>query len=368
MRKLGSTRAETPRRLSQKPARVANKSIEGATPARPAAAAVRAALPPAASLNGHIVDLDRCFNLRNGPGYYNEVAKAALLRRRRVPPHDELVVDFSGPEVIVQLRASGSDVIRGPWTWQATAGGKPITAAGPWKEVCWHTDFDGDYLEIEQDLAGGWSVQRQMFLAREDRFLFLADALLSPQPDSSSGNAGQGAVGNALRGVPSDGANELRFTTSLPLSAPVGFQPMAETREGRLSFGRVTKATALPLALPEWNAEFSHGRLAAGDGKLNLELAAAGQRLYAPLFIDLDPARHKQPLTWRRLTVAESLRVVGRDEAVGYRVQIGRQQWLIYRSLAPIGNRTVLGQNTVADFFLHRFLPNGTTEALVIVE
>lgn len=337
---------------------MAEQSTEKTAAAKPATAT--RAVPPPTTLNGHIVNLEGCFDLRNGPGYYNETAKVALLRRRRVAPHDEFVVDFSGPDAVVQLRAAGDDLIRGSWTWQAIAGGKAITPAGPWKEVCWHTDLDGDYLEIEQDLVGGWSIQRQIFLARHDRFLFLADALLSPQPDST--------VGNALRDVPADALNELRFTTALPLSSAVSFQPMIESREGRLSFGRATKATVLPLSLPEWHAEFCHGRLATSDGKLNLELAAAGQRLYAPLFIDLDPARHKQPFTWRRLTVAENLRVVGRDEAVGYRVQIGHQQWLIYRSLAPIGNRTVLGQNTVADFFLHRFRPDGTTQPLVIVE
>jgi hypothetical protein len=122
------------------------------------------------------------------------------------------------------------------------------------------------------------------------------------------------------------------------------------------------------LALPEWRSEFCHGNLHADPQHLVLQQAAEGLNLYAPLLIDLDPARERHELTWRRLTVAENLRTVSRDEAVGYRVQIGREQWLIYRTLAPRGNRSVLGINTVADFVLSRFLKSGTTEPLIVIE
>jgi hypothetical protein len=42
----------------------------------------------------------------------------------------------------------------------------------------------------------------------------------------------------------------------------------------------------------------------------------------------------KRPLTWRRITVAENLALVPREVAAAYRVQVGREQWLFYRSLA----------------------------------
>ena len=55
----------------------------------------------------------------------------------------------------------------------------------------------------------------------------------------------------------------------------------------------------------------------------------------ASLFIDLRKDRFVRPVTWRQLTVAENLSIQPADVAVGYRVQIGADQWLFYRSLAP---------------------------------
>ena len=57
-----------------------------------------------------------------------------------------------------------------------------------------------------------------------------------------------------------------------------------------------------------------------------------------------------------------------RDAAVGYRVQIGRGHWLTYRTLAPRGNRTVLGQNYSADFVCCRLLKNGSTDGIIEIQ
>ena len=73
-------------------------------------------------------------------------------------------------------------------------------------------------------------------------------------------------------------------------------------------------------------------------------------------------------MTWRQLTVAENLTAQSDDVAVGYRVQIGRQQWLFYRSLAACGNRTLLGHNLVSEFLVARFSKEGKVEAIVETE
>ena len=90
-----------------------------------------------------------------------------------------------------------------------------------------------------------------------------------------------------------------------------------------------------------------------------------GTALYAPLFVDLDPARKRKALTWRRLTVAENLRIVPADMAVAYRVQIGKQQWVFYRSFTTEGNRTFLGLNFTSEFLAARFDASGETETLI---
>ena len=293
--------------------------------------------------------LQEIFDLSRAGGHYSEADHIALLRRSRRLPLDQLVVDFSGSQVQLELTADGRNVWRGDWLWQATVNAQSLAAAGPWEEVCWHTDADVDYLEVELSLTGGWRLQRQMLLARTSTFLLLADALLGPEPAQQP-------------------APEIHYQSSLPLGADVSYSPASETREGWLVQRNRQLAPALPLALPEWRSEHSFGALVAADGRLTLSQAAQGRNLYAPLFFDLARDRFRKPLTWRRLTVAEELEIVPRDAAVGYRVQAGDWQWLVYRSLGAFGNRTVLGQNYSTEFVVCRFNRNGTTEDILEIK
>jgi hypothetical protein len=122
------------------------------------------------------------------------------------------------------------------------------------------------------------------------------------------------------------------------------------------------------LALPEWRAGAANGSLADNQGRLTLAQAGDGENLLAGLFIDVDPTRIRKPLTWRQLTVAADREIVAADVAVGYRVRIGQQQWLIYRSLAAPDIRTVLGKNLMHELFVGRFLRQGGTETLLEIE
>jgi hypothetical protein len=177
--------------------------------------------------------------------------------------------------------------------------------------------------------------------------------------------------------------------------------PADKTREALVTAGDV-QGRVFPLGLGEWRSDRRQGDLRvvedqrhAGNGHstnghtgnghahecmasddqtavsgLHLELTsrATGRRLYAPWFIDLEAKRLSRPFTWRSLTVGEERAIVPADTAVGYRVQCGKSQWLVYRSLGPIGNRTVLGKNMMSDFLLARFKPAGDTQPLIEVE
>ena len=101
---------------------------------------------------------------------------------------------------------------------------------------------------------------------------------------------------------------------------------------------------------------------------LLLKQRGVASRLEVPLFIDLDPRQRTKPYTWRQLTVAEDLQVQPRDVATGYRVQIGRRQWMFYRSLAAKRIRTVLGQNLGCEYICGRFHTNGSVETLIEIE
>jgi hypothetical protein len=186
-------------------------------------------------------------------------------------------------------------------------------------------------------------VQRQLLLARRDRFLFLADAVVGDRP------------------------GEIRHCSTLPLAGHVEFQPESQTREGRL-VGRSRLALVIPLALPEWRDSPGDGCLKGAHGALELTHRRHARRLYAPLFLSFDRRQLRNKLSWRQLTVAESLRAQSPDVAVAYRIQLGRRQWMAYRSLAPRGNRSVLGQNLSSEFLMARFHRTGVVEELVEVE
>jgi hypothetical protein len=124
----------------------------------------------------------------------------------------------------------------------------------------------------------------------------------------------------------------------------------------------------LPLALPEWRAAAAMGSLEAAPGGLLLRQQTRARGLYAPLFIDLGPHRMKWPLTWRQLTVGEKLQIQKPDVAVGYRVQVGGDQWLFYRSLAAPASRTLLGQNVLHEFYAARFDTEGEADELLAVD
>ena len=221
--------------------------------------------------------------------------------------------------------------------------GRPLSVESGWDDVCWQTDDDADYLEIEAQLTDGWRLQRQIFLAHRDRFVLLADALLGEQPAA------------------------LQYRSSLPVGADVEFEPAPETTEGFLVAGK-RRALVLPLALPEWQSAVRGEKLAATPAGLELRVAVRGRSLFAPLFIDLDRRRIDRPATWRQLTVGENSSRVPRDFAAGFRVQRGRQQWLFYRSLIAGGVRSVLGQQLTREFMAGRFQRSGCVHTLLEIE
>ena len=121
--------------------------------------------------------------------------------------------------------------------------------------------------------------------------------------------------------------------------------------------------------IPEWRAEKRIGELAHSCEGLELRQSQGGGRLFAPLFADLDRRRYRKKLTWRQLTVAESLQVQPPEVAAGYRVALGEHhQWLIYRSLAPKANRTLLGHNLSTEMLVARFDRSGKVDPLVEIE
>lgn len=287
---------------------------------------------------------------KTSASWYRKEAKLACLRRANTKASEQIDVDFSYEEMKITVRGSEGVLFAGEWpsttTWQGTV----LPAIDDWDEILWNDDDDCVYLELERTLDQGFRLQRQILLARKDRFLFLADALLAPED------------------VQRPTGSTLHHAFDLPLAEGVTSKTSKESREVSLATGGKRSANVVPLAFPEWHAEYAGGAFTAEAGKLQLAANSAGPNLYVPLWIDLKGPRLNIPLTWRRLTVAENLEIVSRDVAVGYRMTVGTAQWLLYRALVPHGNRTVLGKNYATEFVCTRFLHDGKTEDIFQVQ
>jgi hypothetical protein len=243
-----------------------------------------------------------------------------------------LAVSYAGSEVKIELDACGERLFAGPWNVETECDGKLAQVAGEWENLCWLSDKNCDFLELSIPLSEGLRLERQLLLARNDEVLYLADIVVSAS------------------GQP----RNIKHSLGLPLDERVVWQPEGDTRDGVLRAGK-SQAAVLPLALPEWRVDPRGGTLTAENGRLVLTQESTVRAMCCPLFFDLRPSRAKKERTWRQLTVAEWMEVLPRDVAVGYRAQSGRAQWLIYRSLGPAGNRTVLGHNIASEFCAGRF-------------
>jgi hypothetical protein len=275
----------------------------------------------------------------------DESAGVSMLRPSWARGREQILVARTGSDLLTEL-VCGRDVLwSGKWSCEVRRNGAALApeTGAKWEETCWTTNEDADYVEFELALSGGVRVERQVLLARKDRFLFLADAVLGDEPAS------------------------LEYRSALPLRADIAFDASTESREGYV-VGSKARALAFPLRLPEWRAEPCVGALEFVDAGLELRASGSGKRLYAPLFFDLNPGRLFRPATWRQLTIAESRQIVPADQAVSYRVQVRNEQWLIYRSLGERGNRTVLGQNLVSEFLVARFNRKGEIAPLLEIE
>jgi hypothetical protein len=277
------------------------------------------------------------------PSAYSEWGELCVMRASWSRKSPQFACVFANERVAAEVTTAGRVLWSGDVTPSVTVAGQRLAYVSAWTELCWFTDKDVDYLELEVDCQDGWQVQRQMLLARSARFLLLADVILGPH------------------------AEAIQYDLRLPLADDIRCDWEGETREGVLRNDRVL-SSAVPLSLPEWKAVPARGALEADDHTLHLTLSQTTARLYAPLLFDLAPRRVAQQRTWRQLTVAEDLLVQPHDVAVGYRVQLGYDQWLIYRSLARRGNRSVLGQNLADEFVAARFDAEGSLEALIEVE
>lgn len=257
-----------------------------------------------------------------------------------------VLLDYRAGAPRLEVAVGDRLLVDGPWEWGVVADGRPLDAEGAWTVSAWESDRKAAYLELAAPLAGGMRLERTVAVLRRHRIVLLADAIV---PATTGGPA----------------ADALECRAAVTLAPGLDAEPAAETREVLVYDGSM-RFLALPLALPEWRTA-GRGRLAAADGRLVLE-QSGHRRLYAPVWLDCDPRRIGRPLTWRQLTVADTRLNLPPHQAAGFRVQAGRAQWLLYRSLDAPRNRSVLGCNVSSEFLLGRVRRSGEVARTIEIE
>ncbi len=280
------------------------------------------------------------------PAVNSEWSSIAVLSAGWKPKAPRLAVSYEGTDLRVELMSSGQLLFSGDWPVDVKVEGAPLAPIDDWEEQCWFSDDESDYLELSIDLEQGVRLERQFFLTRDHGVGYLSEIVLTDREE----------------------AGAIEVTTLLPLASGVKFKPEKETREGWLAVGKTRLAGAVPLALPEWRDDPRHGELTMVDDRLCLSQTAIARNLCVPLMFDFKTSRFAKQRTWRQLTVAEQLEKVHPDVAVGYRMQSGKDQWVVYRSLDDAANRTIIGGNYASESFIGRFLPTGEIEEYWEVE
>ncbi|MBW3541755.1 MAG: hypothetical protein KY476_15925 [Planctomycetes bacterium] len=290
---------------------------------------------------------------RDRPGVQSDEARLAVLRSDWSPTADVLAVAHDRSLPLVALAGGGEPLLAGRWELELRVDGRTLSLADHWECVCWHSDADGDYCELQQTI-GDVHVERQFLLARGGRYALFADC------------------------VSGAGDSRVELSSRLPLAEGIAATAERPTREVRLSDASRPAtdkrgvdgplARVFPLAMPQDRTLSVAGAFEIAEDSLALRLSGLGG-LYSPVLLDWHPRRRLAPAQWRMLTIVEEGRRLKAGEAGGYRLRLGRHHLLAFRSLCrPGAYRTVLGHHTRYETVVGRFTEDGEVEPVLLVE
>ena len=304
------------------------------------------------------------------PSSQSDWARFAVLRSDWSVDADSVAITHHQPLPQLDVTALGRSFIHGDWTLKLKLGDAVVELAEEWSCVCWQSDPDADFIELQMAGPGKLSVERLVMLSRKDRFLFVADSISGiPSLNSRSraraasselGGAGNKSVGGTRQ--------RIEYESRLSLCEGMVGSCAGPTREGKISGPRL-KARVFPLGLPQDRVISTPHEFSMEGKDLVLKHVATGEGLFAPLLFVWHPERTRVEATWRNLTVTEDGRVVGPDVGVGYRLKLGDFQLMISRNLKKSGYaRACLGHHTFNEFVVGKLDTNGDLEAILTVE
>ena len=294
------------------------------------------------------------------PSNQSDWAKFALLRSGWGADADSVAIAHHQSLPQLDVTALGHALIHGDWKLKIKLGDTEVELAEEWSCVCWQSDPDADYIELQMAGPGKMRVERIVMLSREERFLIVADAISGvPNAEVTSGTNGskRGSV-----------KQRIHYESRLSLCDGLVGSADGTTREARIT-GKRLKARVFPLGIPHDRVNSTPNSLTVEDNELVLRQVAEGEGLFTPLVFVWHPDRTRVDATWRQLTVTEEGKIVGNDIAVGYRLKLGAYQLFISRALKRTGSsRACLGHHTFNETIIGKFDSNGDVEPILMVE
>ncbi|MFM8634330.1 MAG: hypothetical protein ACKOEX_05905 [Planctomycetia bacterium] len=258
-------------------------------------------------------------------------AAVAILRSGFGPGSLRVRIEYREAVPRIEIAVGDRLLVEGPWRWSLARDGGAIPVEGPWTSSCLESGRKATFFEITAPLADGLQIERSVTILARDQVVVLADAIVRRSGEHETGR--------------------LRFSATVPVAEGLEVEPAEETSEAFL-YDSSMRCLVMPLGLPEWRSA-GRGRFEKIPEGLHLEQEGHG-RLFAPVWLDCDPRRIGGQLTWRQLTVADTRVNLPPSMAAGYRVQVGLDQWLLYRTLDEARNRTLLGCNVSCEFVVGR--------------
>lgn len=279
------------------------------------------------------------------PAIQSDWAALALCRTSWRREADLLAVAWGASIPAIEFSAFGRPVFAGEWGLRVRVDGEDVTSTSGWESVCWFSDRDADYLELQWTVDQNVSIYRQALLTRGDHQLFLTEAVSTPSRTDA----------------------RIEVESTLPLAAGATAVARRPLREIGLDTGGLP-LRALPIALPMNRLEQGTGSFEVDQDRLVLRQTGVGG-VYSPLVLDWHPGRRRAPIDWRTLTVTEDHRRLGPSEAAAQRLRIDDRQLLVYRRMNDSkAMRAVLGYHHGAESMIGRFTKKGEVDPLVIVE
>lgn len=283
------------------------------------------------------------------PSWQSDDAETACLRTTWEADAGIATLAFQEDPVSLELVVDGMPLFAGPWGLSIAEDGDELELEDAWECVCWYSDEDVDYCELQLEFDGGPKINRLIMLSRFRKFAVIADVASECS------------------------AERLELISQLPLVDELKAARVPGSREWRIK-GNRRDIRLFPLALPQDAGYGTAGKMELesedGAGMPNLVHSNVSESggLFAPIVIDWSAERRDAEVEWTPLTVTETFEL-DRTGAGAFRLKCGKQHLVLYRAVRETPRyRTVLGYMTESETVIADFTKDGELQEILLVE